>query len=189
MIEGRLAVLTRSGVTLDMALAAAPVLGEAVALLSKPAEFVACRIDAGGRLLDRLDGLVPIEGVFEARVFSERGELRWLAGDGSGRAALLFDDAPQELPDRWEPAAAIPYRDRFRRPYLLWGRQVPPATPGWTRLDEARVGPRDIPAGGGPYLRLEAWEYVGERDGNACVLAERLVAIRPYQPGREDTDG
>jgi CRISPR-associated protein (TIGR03984 family) len=189
VIDGRLAVLTRRGVTLDVALAAAPMLGVAVALLSKPAEFVACRIDAGGRLLDPLDGPVSIEGVFEARVFSERGELRWLAGDDSGRAALLLDAPPDELPDRWEPAAAVPYRDRFTRRYLLWGRQVPSATPGWTRLDEARVGPRDIPAAGGPYLRLEAWEYVGERDGNACVLAERLVAIRPYQPGREDGDG
>jgi len=188
MIERHLRVLTRRDVALDAVLDSAAVLGEAVALLATPAAFVVRRAD-GGQLWDPSGKAARPAGVFEARLFSERGELRWLAGGGSGRAALLLDVGPDALPDGWERGAGIVYLDRLTRRYLLWGRASGSPVPGWTRLDEARVGPRDVPAEGGPYLRLEAWEYVGARHGNACVLAERLVAIRPYRPARAEEGG
>lgn len=129
---------------------------------------------------------VPTDLVFEARAFSEIGELRWLhraAGRGEGVYLSEEDAGPEGWP-RGEDLDAIDKKDEE---YLLWGEGLGRGTPGWSDLATARIGTLSVPVesvarGGRVILRFR--EYfglapgaAGERHGNAAVLEERLLGL------------
>jgi len=119
---------------------------------------------------------------FEARVFGERGELRWLrdpVGAGEGRATVLVDGA-----DPGESFEAVEMVGTIERRYLLWGRGTGSVKGRHSTLGTARIGHRIIPLAGigkDTYVRLRAREYVAVDDhGNAYVDEERLYGLEPY---------
>ncbi len=115
MNTARLVIVTARDIHLKDALAAFPsrAAEPAVALLYDPNSCRFARLGNDG-LLTRENGAeegpTELSRVFEARVFNDTMELRWLktpAGTGTGRAAILAElDANTELspqPGTWSP--------------------------------------------------------------------------------------
>lgn len=127
--------------------------------------------------------------VFEARVFNERAELRWLKQwPNKGRAALIAEEDISEYFD--QEAGKFAEVDHIDQTYLLWGKGVADKAgelpEKWSRLAMARIGTLDVPypldasrsavtqAGG--RIQLNAREYltVIDEHGNVAVVEERL---------------
>lgn len=173
-----------------------PLLDEAVAILYTPA---ACRFavlsgasgedpalrapDASGK-----PAPLPLDAVFEARLFNAAVELRWLhESEGRGTAVLLSERPAGDLAACLDKeAAAVTAIAAIEQQYLLWGkaRGADASPPGWSRLSEARVGTFWVPLAlrEGEHARLVTREYVTEfEDGNVAVAEERLLRLEPCQ--------
>jgi CRISPR-associated protein (TIGR03984 family) len=189
------------GISLGDALATAQgAIGDlAVGLLYSPRE---CRlaVHREGRLFDEADANSDLSGIFEARIFSDAGELRWWndpATPGLGRAAYLSEQASGL--GNW----SAEQRDdlhKLSNYYLLWGAQWQRAglARGWAGLIEGRIGGFAVPIpelGPGDRVRLCTAEYLGlaegapgNEHGNMVVVDERLlrferaVALSPKLP-------
>ncbi|MDT3440479.1 CRISPR-associated protein Csx19 [Pseudofrankia sp. BMG5.37] len=145
----------------------------AVALLCTPVEYLVARVDATGGC-NGSEGPLPLDDVFEARVFTADVELRWVRRGDVGEAVLVGEGVVGGA-----PSVETDVIDSW---YLLWGEHDERADvpDGWRALSAARVGvlwiPTDLTSGGRARLRVR--EYVGyDRFGNAYVLDERLCAI------------
>ncbi|OLT37829.1 CRISPR-associated protein [Actinomadura sp. CNU-125] len=167
---------SRDEVTFAEALAVAPA---GTALLSTPWRYeVVTAADAAAR---------PPDGVFEARLFDERAELRWQNRDDGRGTAVFLTPYEELLPDGLTRLAPVEAVDVIPGYYLLWGTAVrdDEAPQGYTTLTTARVGARRIPAEipVREHASLEVHEYV-TRDGhgNAYVAEERLVRIEVAEP-------
>lgn len=184
----------------------ANLLVSAPALLYTPQWCGFAQFDAVGRLVaadgkpaeefvDKPDDFR--ESVFEARVFNQQVELRWLhKRNGEGRAVLLSDDGEDaklddyfaELPQLTELPKLDKIIETIPQTYLLWGEGIEvtekdrPA-PGWSRLTTARIGRLHVPLAendvGTGRVQLVAREYLGEVDqhGNVAVVEERLLKL------------
>lgn len=120
--------------------------------------------------------------VFEARVFNEHAELRWLhESHFRGRVALLSENRiaayfTNDLPEI-VPLETLPQQ------YLLWGQGVASNLPAcWSRLTSARIGRLDVAhadIGDQQRVQLHAREYLREVDthGNVAVVEERLLKL------------
>lgn len=151
----------------------------AIALLYSPSS---CQIAKfSDRQLRKSDGsAISLKDVFEARVFNQNCELRWLnRSDGEGEAVLLseLEQSIQGFSSH-QPKSC----ERIQQKYLLWGEATSTATAeGWQRLAEARIGKLDVPLDGTladkKRAYLFSWEYLAEVDnfGNFAVIEERLV--------------
>lgn len=122
---------------------------------------------------------LDLPDVYEARVFSGEGELRWWNDPrrGCGRAAYVSEG---EGP----PWDAVDGRELTRldeNVYILWGKTAGPSEGGWTVLHEARIGTLEVPVevrGTGCRVGLKSIEYVGfDEQGNARVLEERYLGL------------
>jgi len=165
----------RDGLTFSEALTHAP---DGVALLSSPWRYQVVLVH-NGRVLSRGDE-PDLTEIFEARIFNERAELRWLhTGDGRGRAVLLSEDAAALSADFPERDGTVHAAEVLEGQYLLWGRVVGGGD-GWTALAAERIGtihiPVDIPRQP-EYAALTTREYVARdpRHGNAYIAEERLL--------------
>ncbi|MDG2618057.1 CRISPR-associated protein Csx19 [Thermoleptolyngbya sichuanensis XZ-Cy5] len=129
---------------------------------------------------------LDLSSVFEARVFNERAELRWLSIPGSkGKAVLIsetglgntFADDTNELN----------YLKAVEQTYLLWGEPLnkvkQPAPANWSILSAARIGAMPVPISPGSnnqtVVELHSREYLGEIEpyGNVAVQEERLMKL------------
>ncbi len=121
--------------------------------------------------------------VYEARIFNDTGELRWLnREDGKGTAVVLCGDP--SLVFFGATAKEKQLRGTIRQTYLLWGESAGASDGnGWTKFAEARVGSFFVPVDGVAEgkkrrARFTALEYLGEHaDGNVAVVDERLTGI------------
>ena len=131
--------------------------------------------------------------IFEARVFGEQAELRWLKQwPKQGRAVLIAEhDISKCLAD---DAGSFKDTDHFDHSYLLWGEgttnfhELPT---NWSRLAMARIGTLDVPYPMNSGLSsvtqqnervyLVAREYLAVSDddqqGNVSVVDERLLKL------------
>ncbi|MER6274448.1 CRISPR-associated protein Csx19 [Streptomyces sp900105755] len=169
------------GITLADALARAG-FTDAVALLSSPHEHIVARVRDGHCHTNTTPAVYGLDTVFEARIFNEHRELRWLCKSGTrGRAVILTED-PDLLPDAFThdiaPVAAV---DTLDAHYLLWGRPVS-GDSDWTMLHTPQIGTIEVPFPAPDpdrRLRLAAREYVSvePQHGNAYVSEERLLRI------------
>jgi CRISPR-associated protein (TIGR03984 family) len=121
---------------------------------------------------------VEKEAVFEARVFNETAELRWLnEANGEGRAVVLSTEEKKILDENIEEK----YVDKIDQDYLLWGRSTGKAIGEGTQFAEARIGAFFAPlenVAQDAYAKFTAVEYLGEyEDGNVAVAEERLLSI------------
>ncbi|MFM7885532.1 MAG: CRISPR-associated protein Csx19, partial [Pseudanabaena sp.] len=89
--------------------------------------------------------------VFEARVFNQNVELRWLnVSNGLGRAVLVSDIELTRVFNDDVDVSLTEILDTIPQQYLLWGKGVDnkrsPSTPSsWSRLAAARIGALDVP--------------------------------------------
>lgn len=171
----------------DALTASLPVLSakKTVALLYTPQHCKLAVLQNG--VLRQSDGMaVDLTEVFEARVFNEDAELRWLnEQDGTGRAVLLSDSALTV--SALDKDASLWVLDKqLEQTYLLWGEGVEHAKAGlpaeWSRLTTARIGKLDVPlanVGKSGLVQLLAKEYLAVCDphGNVAVVEERLLKL------------
>lgn len=147
-------------------------------------------LDVNGIPCDAVGTPIDLDPVYEARIFNQEAELRWLnTAAGKGRAVLV-SELEQNL-DGYRALVELVAHPLFQT-YLLWGFGVERRPgEGWSRLTTARVGGIDVPidisaslalAGPGEKVRvlLDAKEYLAETDihGNVAVQDERLCGLR-----------
>jgi CRISPR-associated protein (TIGR03984 family) len=186
----RLAVFGTKGLSLEQALAAfASTCGPdgAVGFTFEPTAFSFIRLDASGRATGP-GGPVDLAAVYEARVFHERAELRWLRDPrhDSGHSAVLLTDGScaVDLPAR---DLDVPLVETLEQTYVLWGKpdRGDSVASGWTRLSAARIGGLNVPlaeVGEKHHVVIRAVEYLGQfEDGNVAVIEERLCGLDTYE--------
>lgn len=160
----------------------------AIALLYSPHKCFLATVNSNGRFQDNKGEIdVKKESVFEARVFNEVAELRWLNEEnGEGAARVLCEDNAKKF-FNIEPKAdnRIYAKIEPSQSYLVWGESVGESKNGWTRFAEARIGSFYVPvdgirAGQKSRAQFKAIEYLGEfEDGNVVVCEERLCGVEP----------
>jgi CRISPR-associated protein (TIGR03984 family) len=203
-LRGRAADNIKLSEVLDKCLSAFS--AHATAMLYTPKNFFFGKLDTDGRLTNSEGAEIGLKDVFEARVFNENAELRWLNEmQGVGRAVLLSEnDISAYLDDQGLDVNTERIIDRggvkrtIVQTYLLWGQGIDPQkakglAPGWSRLTMARIGKLDVPLM--PVLerqrvQLRACEYldVVDRYGNIAVVEERLIKLESVS-SEEDTNG
>jgi CRISPR-associated protein (TIGR03984 family) len=190
MSPPNLAVFVAEGLPLKPAIAAYRSLMSkaAVAMLMDPTSFVLARLDAQGRLSVADGHRIDLTWVFEARLFDDFIELRWLrdsSGDGGHRAVILAEtevDLSEKL-DGWKPLKIVtPIIDALEQTYLLWGEGTSTQlADGWSELATPRIGTMPVPLPGvKPHERvlMRTREYLAEFEcGNVGVFDERLVRL------------
>lgn len=187
----------------------------AYALFYGPNDLWFGRVDTGGQVIVRPRrgaseaarplGVDEIAAVFEARVFCDHWELRWLKADGlEGDGVLLVDEV--SVPDGFG-APVVPFPRAviaWDNAYLLWGEPVPGGRrDGWGLLATARIGKLWVPwddFADDDRVQLTSREYVddlhphfaapGSADhGNRGVIDERLIRFRRMPRRRSDNHG
>jgi CRISPR-associated protein (TIGR03984 family) len=157
----------------------------ATAILYSPKRCCLATFSAGA--LHGPDGQpLDIGAVFEARVFNETAELRWLNDPGPDqrhRAAILTEqDHSSALGDWQRPERPADVIEKLSQTYLLWGEGTGrPIGNGWSELATARIGALLVPAsnlGKKQRVLLHTVEYIVEAEHrNAIVLDERLLKL------------
>ncbi|NJL99418.1 MAG: TIGR03984 family CRISPR-associated protein [Synechococcaceae cyanobacterium SM2_3_2] len=156
-------------------------LSEAIGLLYAPD---ACHLVqfSDGNLRDSSGSPVDLAKVFEAKIFNETHELRWLNQNrGSGRAVILSEESLVDvLETKVENLEAI---EVLPQKYLLWGKGVDSVDASqWGSIASARVGSLAVPIGEiqqDSYVYLHSREYLAEVDefGNVAVVEERMIKL------------
>jgi CRISPR-associated protein (TIGR03984 family) len=172
-------VAARDGLTFTEAMGSAP--DDGFALLTTPWRYEITTIAEARRSAP--------EGVFEARAFNERTELRWLHdADDRGRAVLLTED-PEALPESFAKAGAVEAVGTEPGGYLLWGKAVD-ASEGWTTLTTERIGSLRVPGEfqRGAHVALATREYIAREPnhGNAYIAEERLLSFELCEPASKE---
>ncbi|CAN5809647.1 hypothetical protein BH20ACI4_BH20ACI4_15470 [soil metagenome] len=136
-----------------------------------------------------------LDKVFEARVFNEDAELRWLnETNGYGSSAVLSENEFSFFDEKSKPNNCV---KTIMQNYLLWGEVSPnnKASENWTEFAEARIGKFYVPVKTGSRACFTAIEYLKsfeDQDGNVAVIDERLKGIKPYSTetkgGNQDAD-
>jgi CRISPR-associated protein (TIGR03984 family) len=168
---------------------AGPASAGAVGLLYTPDAVIPVRSD--GLAWQSAVGAVGVAGVFEARIWTDQWDLRWVEdepGSGLGTATLFSEDDDIGLVG--EPPERLPVHATFDHRYLVWG-VVDETTGDWATTSAARVGAIAVPvseAAPGDRLVLDAREYLGViRDNGLCgPVAERLMGFRRDASKRDD---
>lgn len=122
---------------------------------------------------------------FEARIFNETCEVRWLNENQGNGFLVILADSDLDLNSETFEATQTSIQDHLPQTYLLWGTAIANADTqeGWQRLAEARIGKLDVPLSQSlkkdQRVSLQSQEYLAEVDafGNVAVIEERLVKL------------
>ncbi|MCS6852476.1 MAG: CRISPR-associated protein Csx19 [Gemmataceae bacterium] len=161
---------------------------QATAMLYSPRRC-AVALAADGAALGPTGQRLDLNGVFEARVFSETAELRWLNDPGPEqchRAVILAEnDCSVHLPG-WMAEQRSDVIDTLPQRYFLWGEGTgQTSASGWSELSTARIGGFLVPVanvGRNGRVTLLTVEYVVEAEhGNAIVFDERLLKLEVHR--------
>jgi len=125
--------------------------------------------------------------IFEARIFNQDYELRWLnQRQGQGKSVLLWDKEELEA-TKQNLKKQTPIIRTLDQTYALWGEGtgISPSE-GWSRLAAARIGKLDVPikqlsAKQRVYLKTREYLKQDERYGNVSVAEERLLSLNLEQ--------
>ena len=159
-------------------------LDSAIALLYSPTDCQFAKL-AGGGLQNAIGEDIKTGQIFEARIFNETSELRWLnLSSGKGYAVLISQDDISEI---LKDECNLEYFESLPQQYVLWGEGMSHSTPkGWSRLGAARIGAMDVPIAdittSEQRVILKVIEYLREVDdhGNVAVVEERLVCLKRF---------
>ena len=149
------------------------------------------------------EGEMQLDLVFEARIFNQTAELRWLKSGELGTAVLLSEEEDWKganLPDGYNKTTLDNLEALDRSNYLLWGEGTNIQKNGWSCLTAARIGKLYVPiAAIEPKKRVQlvVQEYIGEVEyigkvdkyGNMAVVEERLIKLKSYQFQEKKSDG
>jgi CRISPR-associated protein (TIGR03984 family) len=197
-----------NGLTLESALAACSAALQSggqstIGLIYSPRKCELVTFDNGE--LSNSQGRAALDSVFEARVFNQQTEMRWLhQTNGQGRAVLLSkEEIPAACRDKLHEDVSLKALKTLDQTYLLWGEGIDQSKTGlpqgWNRLTAARIGRMDVPIaaviGPNKRVKLKVVEYLAEYDsagnliqdetkvdvtklhGNVAVAEERLVGL------------
>ncbi len=169
----------------------------AIALLYAPNWCRFARLNSAGDLCGSDDKPINLDPVYEARVFDNDIELRWLnEAQGNGRAVLLSET--EQAVANYTPLKTIESVRTIGQTYLLWGEgvDVKPAQ-GWSRLTTARIGHLEVPVDGvaalvqahpddkvNVLLHVKEYLAVADKHGNVAVGEERLCGLTPVVSGQ-----
>lgn len=160
----------------------------AIALFYSPQSCYIAKLD-NGQVNDSSGyeiNLSKHQEIFEARVFNDNCELRWLnCLNGKGDAVLLSES--EQSIERFT-ARTSKFCESLKQQYLLWGKpakiaETAPILSTWQRLAEARIGKLDVPLNQNlkeeERVYLSSVEYLATVDsfGNFAVIEERLVSL------------
>ena len=172
---------------------------ETIALLYSPKDCQFARLGHNNGVIALLNHEnEPIEAsdlaqVFEARIFNENAELRWLnQSAGLGRAVFLWEEsASPQAPatntaiNGYDPIETLTELECLEQDYLLWGEgwtKPDQWGEGWSRLTLARIGPLAVPIKDLHQHQsavMKVREYLKADDyGNLSVVEERLLGVR-----------
>ena len=122
--------------------------------------------------------------IFEARIFNEDYELRWLnENEGKGKAVIISEENLDNcLENDFKKLVAI---NVIPQQYLLWGEKAKTELnqTGWQKLSSARIGSLNVPINqeisDNERVYLHSVEYLNSVDdyGNVAVVEERLLSI------------
>lgn len=176
---------------------------EAIAILYSPQRCVLAKL-IQGELCDDQGQPVEMSSVFEARIFNETAELRWLNDprpEKHHRTVILTEyeqstlgswqlekkelahsqtqakDA-NKVDSKWNPNVIT----KLNQTYLLWGEGTGKTlSVGWSELATARIGSLLVPVAGlkkNQRVLLHSVEYiVAAEHGNAVIFDERLTKL------------
>lgn len=136
------------------------------------------------------EGEMQLDLVFEARIFNQTAELRWLKSGELGTAVLLSENEQLSgvewlLDENAKLTNLEPLDNNIT--YLLWGEGTNiQLNNDWSCLTAARIGKLYVPISGikaKERVQLVAQEYIGKVDcyGNMAVVEERLIKLKSYQ--------
>ncbi|MBD2313188.1 TIGR03984 family CRISPR-associated protein [Desertifilum sp. FACHB-1129] len=160
-------------------------LKEAIGLLYSPQSCQLARL-IDGTLHDSYNRAIHLPNhadIFEARIFNESCELRWLNRISGTGDAVLISEEKQTIKDFSAPEPIS--CESLKQKYLLWGAKAKNSANSndWQRLAEARIGKLDIPLNEelkeGQRVYLKTYEYLKSIDeyGNFAVIEERLAKL------------
>ncbi|MHB1557391.1 MAG: type III-D CRISPR-associated protein Csx19 [Isosphaeraceae bacterium] len=185
-----LVIITAKGLTLEAALSAFQSLEHkaGIGLFYEPTCCKFACLDDTGRLSGPDGRSIDVSRIFEARVFRESMELRWLkdpSDDQGHRAVILSEAVPSStLGDPWTrlEIEKTPVIGTLPQTYLLWGEGTGKSLgDGWCELATPRIGSLPVPIPNvAPHGRvvLRTREYLAEyAHGNVAVFEERLVRL------------
>ncbi|HBL14421.1 MAG TPA: TIGR03984 family CRISPR-associated protein [Cyanobacteria bacterium UBA11162] len=155
-------------------------LADAVALIYSPQKCYFVKVNSGNIEQPPLGEKVEINSVFEARIFNEEAELRWLnERNGEGRSVLISE---QNFNLCWKEIEELKAIAIQNQQYILWGKaKMNSATTGWSQLVSNRIGSLYVPCDDiKNRVCLKTCEYLTEDDyGNVAVVEERLIKLEP----------
>lgn len=180
-------VYTKQKLAIGDALSAFAALNQghvAAAVLYSPKRCELATFDERG-LRDSDGQPVDTSHVFEARVFNETAELRWLndpSPEQCHRAVILTEQDFATKLDEWSYESRNDVIETLPQTYLLWGEGTGRTlTDGWSELATARIGALRVPVANvsrNQRVLLHCVEYIIEAEhGNAVVFDERLVKL------------
>lgn len=124
-------------------------LEDAIALLYSPNSCQVLKLEKDGNLSNSKGEIINTNYqdnyIFEARIFNQNYELRWLNEDeGKGTAVIISEnDFDNCLAKKLDSIEVI---DTIKQQYLLWGEKAKTTlNEGWQRLSASRIGSLDIP--------------------------------------------
>lgn len=128
---------------------------------------------------------VDLGTVFEARIFNEKAELRWLNDPGPQQrhqAAILAEVDYTAKLGGWKHDKRSDIIAKLPQTYLLWGEGTGQSPGnGWSELATARIGALHVPlanVGRNERVLLHSVEYIVEAEhGNAAIFDERLLKL------------
>ena len=154
-------------------------------LLYSPKSAPLLRLDAKGTAVDADGQPASLETAFEARVFGEAAEVRWIKRNETGTAVLVSHEGIER--EGFAAIDAIEATETLPQRYLLWGtvNRAMPGHDGWTALSEARIGGYHVPDvqldGAVERVVMETVEYLAkDSHGNVFVAEERIVRLAAY---------
>ena len=122
-----------------------------------------------------------LNSVFEARVFNEVAEMRWLNDTSGNHTTAILSEKQLEF-DGKKLEVDPKVIGGLCQKYLLWGKSTGQTKGDWTQFATARVGAFYVPLPNVPdqdYARFKAIEYLKTYDdGNVAVVDERLTGIK-----------
>jgi len=181
-------IYANEGLSLKMALSACQSIltkdnVQAVAMLYATRRCHFARLEGKGQLLDENSKPIDLNSTYEARVFNDKAELRWLHAEaGVGNAALLTEE--KNTPDGWGDPKTIVAVGKIPQHYLLWGESLSDKINGdWIKMATPRIGHYFAPVKSANAIKarvqLNAREYLrqDEKHGNIFVAEERWLNL------------
>lgn len=167
---------------------------DAIAVLYSPEECIFARFDNNelkrfNHKSHKEEVICTDKFIFEARIFNENCELRWLnKSNGKGRAVILLDSQAESISPVWNINSPTEYITQLPQKYLLWGEKTLDKNNNfnldhWKTLSSARIGTFSIPLKQelsiNQRVYLKTCEYFQKIDdhGNVSVIEERLSEL------------